>query len=99
MTKKKKKEISKKKQTEQGTKYRELQEKNIQNKLNMEQQKQGINKLTNEEVIKVLRGMQTITVSKTTDKEQEIKELWKRIVKEKGIKTIMTKENRNETEH
>ena len=65
----------------------------------MEQQKQDINKLTNEEVIKVLRGMQTITVSKTTDKEQEIKELWKRIVKEKGIKTIMTKENRNETEH
>ena len=65
----------------------------------MEQQKQDINKLTNEEVIKVLRGMQTITVSKTTDKEQEIKELWKKIVKEKGIKTIMTKENRNETEH
>ena len=65
----------------------------------MEQQKQDINKLTNEEVIKVLRGMQTITVSKTTDKEQEIKELWKKIVKEKGIKTIMTKENRNEREH
>ena len=38
-------EISKKKQTEQDTKYRELQEKNIKNKLNMEQQKQDINKL------------------------------------------------------
>ena len=55
-------EISKKKQTEQDTKYRELQEKNIKNKLNMEQQKQDINKLnqeikTNEEVIKALRGM------------------------------------------
>ena len=91
-------EISKKKQTEQDTKYRELQEKNIKNKLNMEQQKQDINKLnqeikTNEEVIKALREMQTITVSKTTDKEQEIKELWKRIEKEKGITTIMTKEN------
>ena len=94
----KKLEISKKKQTEQDTKYRELQEKNIKNKLNMEQQKQDINKLnqeikTNEEVIKALRGMQTITVSKATDKEQEIKELWKRLEKEKGITTIMTKEN------
>ena len=95
-------EISKKKQTEQDTEYRELQEKNMKNKLNMEQQKQDINKLnqeikTNEEVIKALRGMQTITVSKATDKEQEIKELWKRI--EKGITTIMTKENRNEREN
>ena len=62
----------------------------------MEQQKEDINKLiqetkTNEELIKALRGAQTITVSKATDKEQEIKELWKRI--EKGITTIMTKEN------
>ena len=52
----------------------------------MEQQKQDINKLTNEEVIKVLRGMQTITVSKTTDKEQEIKELWKKNSKRKRNK-------------
>ena len=90
--------ISKRKQTEQDTKYRELQEKNIKKKLKMEQEKQDINKLnqeikTNEEVIKALRGMQTITVSKATDKEQEIKELWKRLEKEKGITTIMTKEN------
>ena len=91
-------EISQKKQTEQDTKYRQLQEKNIKNKLNIEQQKQDINKLyqkirTNEEVIKALRRMQTITVSKATDKEQKIRELWKRIEKEKGMTTIMTKEN------
>ena len=91
-------EISEEKQTEQNTKYRELQEKNIKNKLNREQQKQDINKLnqeikTNEQVIKALKGMQTITVSKDTDKEQEIKELWKRTEKEKGKTTIMTKEN------
>ena len=46
----------------------------------MGQQKQDINKLnqeirTNEEVIKALREIQTITVSKATDKEQEKKEL------------------------
>ena len=65
-----------------------MQQKNIQNKLNMLQQRQDINKLnqkikTNEEVIKALRGMQTITVSKATDKKQEMKELWKRTEKEK----------------
>ena len=91
-------ETSKKKQTEQDTKYRELQQKNIKNKLNMEQQEQDINKLNqeikiNEEVINTLRGMKTITVSKATDREQEIKKLWKRLQKEKGITTIMTKEN------
>ena len=56
----KKLEISKKKQTEQDTKYRELQETNIKNKINVEQEKHDINKLnqeikTNEEVIKALR--------------------------------------------
>ena len=50
----------------------------------MEQRKQDINKLnqeikTNEEVIKALRGIQTIVVSKATDKEQEIKEMRKRL--------------------
>ena len=54
----------------------------------MEQQKQDTNKLNqdikaNEEVIKVLKGMQTKTVSKATDKEQEIKELWKEQKKKK----------------
>ena len=63
----------------------------------MEQQKQDINKLdqeikTNQEVIKTLRGMQTITVSKATDKEQEIKEMRKRLEQENGVTTIMTKE-------
>ena len=81
-------EISKKKQTTKDTKYRELQVKNIKIKLHMEQQKQDINKVnqeikTNEDVIKALRGLQTITVRKATDKEQEIKELWKRIEQEK----------------
>ena len=70
----------------------------------MEQQKQDINELnqeikTNEEVIKALRGMQTITVSKATDKEQEIKEMKKRLKQEQGITAIMTKENRNEGEN
>ena len=37
--------------------------------------------------------MQTIAVSKDTEKEQEIKKLWKKMEKEKGIITIMTKEN------
>ena len=64
----------------------------------MEQQKQDINELnqeikTNEEVIKALRGMQTITVSKATDKEQEIKEMRKRLEQENGVTTMMTKEN------
>ena len=64
----------------------------------MEQQKQNINKpnqdiKANEEVIKALRGMQTITVSKATDKEQEIKEMRKRLEQEKGITSIVTKEN------
>ena len=67
----------------------------------MEQQKQDINKpnqdiKANEEVIKVLRGMQTITVSKATDKEQEIKEIRKRLEQEKGITSIVTKENQFE---
>ena len=58
----------------------------------MEQQKQDIKKRNQEikikeEVIKALRGIQTITVSKANDKEQEIKELWKRIEKERGITT------------
>ena len=81
-------EISKKKQTTKDTKYRELQVKNIKIKLHMEQQKQDINKVNqeikiNEDVIKALRGLQTITVRKATDKEQEIKELWKRTEQEK----------------
>ena len=64
----------------------------------MEQRKQDINKLnqeikTNEEVIKALRGMQTIAVSKATDNEQEIEEMRKRLEQEKGITTIMAKEN------
>ena len=37
--------------------------------------------------------MQTIKVSKATGKEHEIKELWKRIEKEKEITIIMTQEN------
>ena len=64
----------------------------------MEQRKQDINKLnqeikTNEEVIKALRGMQTIAVSKATDNEQEIREMRERLEREKEITTIMAKEN------
>ena len=64
----------------------------------MEQQKQDINELnqeikTNEEVIKALRGMQTIAVSKATDNEQEIREMRERLEREKEITTIMAKEN------
>ena len=60
----------------------------------MEQRKQDINKLnqeikTNEEVIKALRGMQTIAVSKATDNEQEIREMRERLEREKEITTIM----------
>ena len=94
----KKLEKSEKKQAEQEIKYMELHDKNIKIKLELEQQKNITNKLkqeskAKEEAIKALQGVQTIKINKATDKELEIKKLWKTIEKEKGITTIMTKEN------